>query len=381
MNSRVYFDNAATTQMHPDVITEMVEIMKNNYGNPSSTHDEGRKMRARIENARKRIAAHFNASIGEIFFTSGGTESSNMALKCSVRDLGVKRIISSPTEHHCVLHCLEILEKQGIEVIYLNVDEKGRVNMNQLKALLSAGEVKTMVSLMHANNEIGTMIDLKEVADMCHEHNAIFHSDTVQTVGHYPIDVSEIKIGFFTGGAHKFHGPKGVGFIYINSENQIAPYLDGGAQERNMRGGTENVYGIVGMAKALDLAYEELADDIRDIKKVKSYLLNRLQETFDDIQLNGTGIDESLYTVLNVSFPPSEKNDMLLMALDIHGIAASGGSACSSGAEQGSHVLEAIGAAPDRKSVRFSFSKFNTLEDVETLIEKLKMVIPAKAAV
>jgi cysteine desulfurase len=378
MNQRIYFDNAATTPLHPLVIEEMTQLMQNHHGNPSSIYEEGRIVKAAIEDARKRIARHLNASVGEIFFTSGGTESTNMALKCSVRDLGVQRIITSPIEHHCVSHSLKELEKQGILIDYVEVDNQGHVKMETLEKLLAVKEKKTLVSIMHANNEVGTMIDLDAVSALCDDSGALFHSDTVQTVGHFPIDVSKTKISFLTGGAHKFHGPKGVGFVYINGDNVIAPFLDGGSQERNMRGGTENVYGIVGMAKALDLAYENLEEDIVYIKSLRRDFLNKLQENFEGIKLNGDVNGRSLYTVLSVSFPKTDKSDMLLMAMDIHGISASGGSACSSGAEQQSHVLSALGVDPSRKTIRFSFSKMNTMEEVETVIEKLKTIIPTK---
>ena len=252
---RIYFDNAATTPIAPEVVAIMTEVMTETYGNPSSVHREGRTARSLIEKARKTIANCINASIGEIFFTSGGTESSNMALKCAVRDLGVKRFISSKMEHHCVLHTLEILEQtQGIAIDFVNIDAKGIVDYAHLEDLLKQSEEKTLVSLMHANNELGSLLDLQRVSDLCQEYGAYLHSDTVQTMGHIPIDVEKTKINFLTGGAHKFHGPKGVGFIYINGETSIKPYLDGGSQERNMRGGTENIYGIIGMAKALELS-------------------------------------------------------------------------------------------------------------------------------
>ncbi len=374
----VYFDNAATTPMDPEVIETMTDCMQRYFGNPSSIHSEGRKARALIEDARKKIARILNASIGEIFFTSGGTESNNMALKCAVRDLGVQKIISSATEHHCVLHTLEALKKQqNIEAIFLNVDQKGRVDLRQLENLLQDKGKKTLVSLMHANNEIGTLLPLEQVSGLCLSYGALFHSDTVQTVGHFPIDVAKTKINFLSGAAHKFHGPKGVGFIYINGDSMIAPFIDGGAQERNMRGGTENLYGIAGLAKALEMATEHSDERRSRILRVKNYLRDRLLETFDDVCFNG---DErnSLYTVLSASFPPSPKTEVLLFNLDINGVCASGGSACSSGAEQGSHVLKAVGADPERKTVRFSFSHYNTMEEADYVVEKLKTILPVK---
>jgi len=379
---RVYLDNAATTPIAPEVIEAMTQVMKEISGNPSSIHREGRTARSEIEKARKTIANCINASIGEIFFTSGGTESSNMALKCAVRDLGVKRFITSPMEHHCVLHPLERLEKeQHSKVDFVELDSKGRVNYDHLEELLKASDQKTLVSLMHANNEVGTLLDMQRVANLCDTYNALFHSDTVQTMGHFPIDVNTIKIHFLTGGAHKFHGPKGVGFIYINNESLIKPYLDGGSQERNMRGGTENIYGIVGMAKALEIAVTEMESWKAHIEKIRSYLKTQLQTHFEDIQFNGDHDGQYLYTVLSVSFPPSPKSDLMMMNLDISGISASGGSACSSGAETGSHVLDAIGASVDRKTVRFSFSHYNTEAEIDFLIEQLKTMLPIKATI
>lgn len=378
---RVYLDNAATTPMREEVIEAMIPFMRDHYGNPSSIHAEGRKVRAAIESARKTVAKTLNASIGEIFFTSGGTEANNMAIKCSVRDLGVKRIITAPTEHHCVLHTLDCLQRENlVEVAYLHVDQKGHIDPAELQQMLGQSKAKTMVSLMHANNEIGTMIDLDEISVICSEHGALFHSDTVQTVGHFPVDVSKTRISFLAGGAHKFHGPKGCGFVYVNSDNMIHPFIDGGGQERNMRGGTENVIGIVGTAMALQIMNERHDADVAHIRNLRDSLRTRLSEEFEDVQFNGDPDGNALYTVLSASFPQSEKSDMLLLSLDIAGISASGGSACSSGAEAQSHVLKAIGAHPDRKTIRFSFSALNTMEDVEYTVEKLREILPVTAA-
>ena len=378
---RVYFDNAATTPISEEVVAAMLPVLREQYGNPSSIHAEGRNARALIESARKTVAQSIGASTGEIFFTSGGTESNNMALKCAVRDQGVRRIISSPLEHHCGLHTMEALVPfEGVEVVWLPVDEKGYVDHKALEsALQDSRGIKTLVSLMHANNEIGTMLDLENVSALCHRYGVLFHTDTVQTVGHFPINVQKTPVHFLSGAAHKFHGPKGVGFIYINAETPLKPFIDGGSQERNMRGGTENVYGIVGLAKALDLACKEMDARNAYILGIRNYLRERLLETFDDVAFNGDPDGNSLYTVLSVSFPPSPKNEMLLFSLDIAGISASGGSACSSGTEKGSHVLEAIGADPERKSVRFSFSHYNTRAEVDFVIEKLKSVLPLKS--
>ncbi len=380
---RVYFDNAATTPISEEVINAMLPILRGEYGNPSSIHAEGRSVRAALEAARKSVAKCIGAGTGEIFFTSGGTESNNMAIKCAVRDLGVQRIVSSPTEHHCGTHAIEAVKNaDGVEVIWLSVNALGRIDYQELEAVLadSSGK-KTLVSLMHANNEIGTMIDLAKVSALCRQYNALFHTDTVQTVGHFPVNVQETPVNYLSGAAHKFHGPKGVGFIYISPDSPIKPFIDGGAQERNMRGGTENVYGIVGLAKALELATNEMEERSEHIKDVRNYLRTRLLEEFDDISFNGDYEGECLYTVLNVSFPPNPKNEMFLLSLDISGISCSGGSACSSGSEKGSHVLEAIGAAPDRKSIRFSFSHYNSREEVDYLLGKLKTILPARESV
>ncbi|MBK6931764.1 MAG: cysteine desulfurase [Saprospirales bacterium] len=380
---RVYFDNAATTPVSEEVIQAMIPVLRELYGNPSSIHAEGRAVRALLESARKTVAHAIGASTADVFFTSGGTESNNMAIKGAVRDLGVQRIISSSTEHHCVLHTLETVEKEkGIAIVWLPVDTLGRVDLDALEQYLADGQgLKTLVSLMHANNEIGTMLDLDRVSALCRQHGALLHTDSVQTVGHFPIDVNKTPVHFLSGAAHKFHGPKGVGFIYINPSSTIKPLLDGGAQERNMRGGTENVYGIAGLAKALELAIAHMEDRSRYIRELRSYMIDQLQAAFPGVRFNGDYTGNSLYTVLSVSFPPSAKNELLLLSLDIAGISASGGSACSSGAEKGSHVLAAIGADPDRKSIRFSFSHYNTPAEVDCVIGKLREILPAPAAI
>ena len=377
---RVYLDNAATTPLRPEVIEAMLPFLHEHFGNPSSIHAEGRKVRASIETARKVVAQSIHASIGEIFFTSGGTEANNMALRCSVRDLGVKRIISSPIEHHCILHTLAGIQQENtVKTEYLHVDREGRIDPEELRKKLRASSEKTLVSLMHANNEIGTMIDLDLISAICSEEGALFHSDTVQTISHFPIDVSKTRINFLACGAHKFHGPKGCGFIYINQNTMVHPFIEGGGQERNMRGGTENVYGIVGTAAAMQLMKARLDEDIAHIRALRSTFRQRLTEEFDDITFNGDIDGNASYTVLSVSFPATERSDMLLLSLDIAGISASGGSACSSGAETQSHVLEAIGADPKRKTIRFSFSALNTMDEIHYTIEKLKEIVPVEA--
>lgn len=377
---RVYFDNAATTPICEKAIEAMTAVMRETYGNPSSIHKDGRQARAAIEEARKTVANAIDASIGEIFFTSGGTESNNMALKCSVRDLGVRRIISSPTEHHCILHTLESLENNGVEICMVQLDKNGTPDYADLERLLNTGNKKTLVSLMHGNNEIGSFLDLNRVSELCQANNALFHTDTIQTMGYYPINVERTKVDFLTGSAHKFHGPKGIGFIYINGDNVLKPFVEGGAQERNMRGGTENIYGIVGLAKALELAIDEQVERRAKIEAVRDHFKQQLLEHFEDIQFNNNA-EDAVYKVLSVSFPPSPKSALLLLNLDISGISASGGSACSSGAEKGSHVIQAIKGDPNRKTIRFSFSHKNTLEEVDYVIEKLKNMVPVKETV
>jgi cysteine desulfurase len=374
---RVYLDNAATTPISDEVIDVMLTAMRGNYGNPSSIHAEGRNARALIEAARRTVAQSIGASPSEIFFTSGGTESNNMALKRSVLDLGVRRIVSSRIEHHCGLHSMEALEReQGVEVVWLKLDELGRIDYQELEEVLSGDpQVKTLVSLMHANNEIGTMIDLERVSAICRQSNALFHSDTVQTIGHFPIDVQQTPVHFLSGSAHKIHGPKGAGFIYINPESPLKPYIDGGTQERNMRAGTENVYGIIGLATALELATHHLEARKSHIEGLKRHLQQRLKETIPDLKFNGDVDGNSLYTVLSVLFPPSPKNELLLLSLDIAGVSASGGSACTSGSEKGSHVLEAIGTDPGGKAVRFSFSHYNTMEEVDFTVDKIRKIL------
>ena len=369
--SRIFLDNSATTPIDPDVLATMTSVMAEHYGNPSSIHAEGRRARAQIEAARKTVANVLNCSIGEVFFTSGGTEANNMALKNSVRDLGVTRIISSPLEHHCVLHSLEAIGAEGkAEIMMVRIDEKGHADLADLKRLLAADDRKTLVSLMHANNEIGNLLPLEEVAALCEEAGALFHCDTVQTMGYYPIDLDRTNVSFLSGSAHKFYGPKGVGFVYISNENIIKPYLDGGAQERNMRGGTENIYGIVGLAKALEIAVEERANRAAHIRELKAYFKASLEARYPDVHFNGDP-DNSHYKVLSVSFPRSDKGDLLLMNLDLNGIAASGGSACSSGIDVGSHVIGHLHPDSKRHTVRFSFSHHNTKEEIDEVVEKL----------
>ena len=368
---RIFLDNAATTPLDPEVLEAMTEVMRDTYGNPSSIHAEGRKARSLIEGARKTVANVLNCSIGEIFFTSGGTEANNMALKNAVRDLGVTRIISSPLEHHCVLHSLDAIKATGAAAIEMvRIDDKGHVDLTDLRRLLADGDEKTLVSLMHSNNEIGNLLPLAEVAEICKEAGAFFHCDTVQTMGYFPIDLDRTRVSFLSGSAHKFYGPKGVGFVYVNNDNIIKPYLDGGAQERNMRGGTENLYGIVGLAKALEKAVREGDARRAQMQEVRQYFIERLRATYPDVRFNGD-VDNSHFKVLSVSFPESAKGDLLLMNLDLNGISASGGSACSSGIDVGSHVVGHLHPDSRRHTIRFSFSHHNTREEVDRVVERL----------
>jgi cysteine desulfurase len=376
---RVYLDNAATTRLHPEVLEAMLPYMGQSYGNPSAIHTFGREGRAAIERSRKTIARTLGASMGEIFFTSGGTESNNMAIKNAVEHMGVKRIITSPVEHHCVLHSVQYLQDMGkVDVQYVRVDELGRVDLEHLTDLLKSNSVKTLVSVMHANNEIGTLNDLDAIGSLCRQYAALFHSDTVQTFAHFPIDVKRIGLDFMAGSGHKFHGPKGSGFVYINGDLTMPPYIHGGSQERNMRAGTENVYGIVGLGKAAELATADMQDDRRHIESLRSRMVAGLEAAIPDVGFLGDYREHYLYTVLSVSLPPTEFTDMVLYNLDMAGIAVSAGSACSSGSTKGSHVLTAIGADPNKPSVRFSFSKFNTEEEVDYAIAKTAEIVRAE---
>ena len=377
---QVYLDNAATTALDPEVIKAMVEVMENNFGNPSSIHGHGRKVKTIVEKARKTVAGLLNVSPAEIFFTSGGTEADNTAIVRGIIDNGITHAITSPLEHHAVLHTLEELEKNGtITLSKLSVDPMGYVDLHQLEQLLKDNP-RSFVSLMHANNEIGTLTDIEYISALCKQYHALFHSDTVQTMGHFVHDLNKLQIDFITGAAHKFHGPKGVGFLYVNHNTKIKPFIYGGAQERNMRGGTENVYGIVGLAKALEICYAHMEEHRRYIQGLKDYMIAQLTEHIHDIRFNGdTHPENSLYTVLNVSFPCTDIADMLLFNLDISGISASGGSACSSGSDIGSHVLKGIGADPQRPCVRFSFCKNNTKEEIDFVVSKIKELCLAKA--
>lgn len=371
----VYLDNAATTPVAPEVVEAMIPVLYEHFGNPSSTHAFGRQAKALIENARRQIAQYLNCAPSEIIFTSGGTEADNMALHAAVTQLGVKRIITSTIEHHAVGHTAEALKlHENTEVVNLQLDAKGNINLEELRALLQDA-TPTMVSLMHANNEIATLLPIAEVAQICRQYGAYFHSDTVQTMGHYAFDLAALDIDFITCAAHKFHGPKGIGFLYVNKKTRVNPLIHGGFQERGLRGGTENIAGIVGLAKAMELAYTDLEAHQQHVWGLKNYMIERLQGIFPDVAFHGeTSYQKALYTVLNVSLPATTKAGLLLFTLDLKGVAVSGGSACTSGAAKGSHVLEGIAADMSRPNARFSFSRFTTKAEIDYALQQLQEV-------
>ncbi|MBL7699399.1 MAG: cysteine desulfurase [Chitinophagaceae bacterium] len=374
--NRIYLDNAATTPLDKEVLDAMTPYLTEKFGNPSSIYSYGRESRMAVETARKSVAKILNAHPAEIFFTSGGTESSNTAITSSVRDLGCTHIITSPIEHHATMHTVDHLHCRGeASVSYVNVLPNGHIDLEHLHQLLSESEEKCLVTLLHANNEIGNLTDLHVVGELCKPFGAVFHSDTVQTVGHLPFDLRNTPVHFITAAGHKFHGPKGVGLLYINENVKIKPYIHGGAQERNMRAGTENLYGIVGFAKALEIATKNYKEESEYIRSLKLYMMQQLSEKVNGIAFNGDPMGNSLYTVLSVSFPKTEKSEMILFNLDIANICASGGSACTSGADQGSHVIRAINNNPNQVTVRFSFSKFNTREEIDVVVDKLQTMI------
>ena len=373
MTERIFLDNAATTRLDPEVLEAMLPLLTEHYGNPSSIHGHGRVARTFLEKSRKKVAEILNASPSEIFFTSGGTEADNTAILCSIETFGLTHAITSPLEHHAVLHTLEHLQKLGkIKLSLVQNDPKGHIDLAHLEELLRTNP-RSIVSLMHGNNEIGNLIDLHAVGDLCAQYNAIFHSDTVQTMGHFVHDTQRLKTHFLVGSAHKFHGPKGVGFLYMKGGTKINPFMHGGAQERNMRGGTENISGIVGLTKSLEISYRDMAAHTQHIRGLKSQMIAQLTDRIEGVRFNGdsANVEGSLYTVLNVSLPPSDLNDMLLFNLDIAKISASGGSACSSGTNIGSHVLNALNVDSERANVRFSFGKYNTAAEIDYTVHTL----------
>lgn len=371
---KVYLDNAATTPIAPEVYEEMIPYLKNEFGNPSSTHSFGRQAKGTIETSRRKVAGYLNAKPSEIIFTSGGTEADNMVFNIAVNELGVERIITSEIEHHAVIHTVEdICRKNQLEFALVRLLPNGHVDIDHLKELLAKSDKKTLVSLMHGNNEIGNLLPLEQVSELCRQHNAYFHSDTVQTMAHYRFDLKALDIDFITCAAHKFHGPKGVGFLYLNNNIKGLPFIHGGAQERGLRGGTENLYGIVGLAKAMEVAYEDLEEHQQHVQNLKSYMIEQLKANIENVDFHGdTTPENSLYTVVNVCLPKTSKAAMLLFTLDLKGIACSGGSACSSGSNKGSHVLEGIHADTSRPNVRFSFSRYNTKDEIDFAVSILK---------
>ena len=375
----VYLDNAATTKLRDEVVDAMTESLKNNFGNASSSHSYGRSSYALIESCRKKIASFFKVSAAEIIFTSGGTEADNLVLLSAVRDLDVQHIISTKIEHHSVLHTIQYLQANfNIEVSYLDLNTHGNINCDQLEQLLQSDK-KQLVSLMHINNEIGNILDIKRVADICKANNALFHSDTVQSVGHYPLDLTEIPLDFMAASAHKFHGPKGVGFCFIRKNSGLQPILIGGEQERGLRAGTESIHNIVGMTKALELADQNLESEMQYIQELKSYFIEQLSH-IEGVTFNGDSVkpDKSTYTIVNVQFPLiSSKAEMMQFQLDLRGVACSKGSACQSGSNRVSHVLAEIQSAEMLKkpSIRFSFSIFNTKEDIDYTVNAIKELL------
>lgn len=375
---KVYLDSAATTQVRPEVISKMQDALASCYGNPSSSHGFGRTAKTAIEKARKTIAKYINAHPSEIIFTSGGTEADNMILRCSVRDLGVGTLITSKIEHHAVLHTAEALAREyGIELLFVDLDTNGNPDLVHLESLLKRDDRKKMVSLMHVNNEIGNILDIKAVGNLCLEHNALFHSDTVQSIGHFPWDVQKINVHFLTAAAHKFHGPKGVGFAYIKRKTGLQPFIFGGLQERGFRAGTEPYHNIVGMEEAFIAAYDHLEEESDYVLELKRYFIEKLTKAIPDVAYNGLSgdLEGGTYTLVNVRLPfGSEKALLLLFHLDLKGIACSKGSACQSGSDLGSHVLAEILSPEDleKPSLRFSFSKYNTKEELDYVVDVLR---------
>jgi cysteine desulfurase len=374
MKQAIYFDNAATTPLDSEVLEAMLPFMKDTFGNPSSNYSVGRMAKLGVETARKKVAQLLGVAPATIYFTSGGTESNNTAIASAVLDLGCTHIITSAIEHHAVLHTVEYYcRAQQVPFSLVALNETGEVDYDnletQLKEITAAGK-KVLVSLMHANNEIGALLDVVRVGALCKQYNAIFHSDCVQTVGHYPLNLPESGVHFISGAGHKFHGPKGVGILYVHAGLQIEPLIYGGSQERNMRAGTENVYGIVGFAKALELAMNAYEKESQYIAQLKAYMKQKLQEVIPGVGFNSP--DNSLYTVLSVCFPKTPNSGSLLLELDMAGICVSGGSACSSGDNTGSHVIKAIQKNEVCNTIRFSFSKYNTKEEVDKVVGVLE---------
>ena len=374
---QVYFDNAATTQVRDEVVNRMTDVLSHTFGNASSSHSYGRSSKTLVELARKNIAKHLNVTAGEIVFTSGGTEADNLVLRSCIRDLGIKSIITSRIEHHAVLHTAEQLKKEyDITIHFVNLDKQGGIDYNHLEELLRSSN-NCLVSLMHVNNEIGNLLDIKRVANLCKQNKALFHSDTVQSVGHFGLDLQEIPLDFLAVSAHKFHGPKGVGFAFIRKNSGLKPLIFGGEQERGFRAGTESLHNIIGLEESLKIAYKNLSEEHQYISGIKQYFMNCLNNEFSNIKFNGYSgdLDKSTYTIVSVQLPiPPEKDATLLFQLDLKGVACSKGSACQSGSSKGSHVLSQILNDDElqKPSLRFSFSKYNTREEVDYVINVLK---------
>lgn len=373
---RIYLDNAATTQTYTEVVEAMTPYFGLKFGNPSSIHSLGRINRMAIENARKTISKGLNCRPGELFFTSCGTESTNTALWAAIRDLKCSRIITSPIEHHATLHTAEFIQSMGLCTLeFVSLEAEGHIDYNSLETLLKSSSETTIVSLMHANNEIGNLSDIGRISKLCRAYGAFLHTDMVQTLVHYPINLQELDVDFISGSAHKFHGPKGSGILYINQNVQIKPLIHGGSQERNMRSGTENVAGIVGFAKAFEIGTETQGADSSYISFLKEYMIEQIRTELPYCIFNGDITEKSLYTVLNVGFPLQERTEVLSMHLDMVGICISGGSACSSGSEKGSHVIKALLGDKPIVPIRFSFSKFNQKSEIDTCIAKIKEIL------
>ena len=375
---KVYFDNAATTPLRKEIITSMTDLMNQSYGNPSSTHTFGRKAKTVLENSRREIANHFNVSSKEIIFTSGGTESDNMILRSAVETYGIETIVTSKIEHHAVLNVVEYLSTKNIKIEYVEINQDGSININNLESILESDNSKKLVSLMHVNNEIGNILDLQNVSKICKKNSCLFHTDAVQSVGHYEIDLNKIPVDFLSASAHKFHGPKGIGFSFIRNTSKLKPFIIGGGQEWGARAGTESVYNVVGMSTALTIAYENLEIESKHIKNIKLYFVKKLKELFPDVIFNGNsqGFDKNTYTIVNVAIPIiPHKIDLLNFHLDLKGIACSKGSACQSGSSSGSHVINHLRKNNKWPSLRFSFSIFNSIDEVDYLMKTLKSFV------
>ena len=377
----IYLDNAATTCVRKEVSDKMASVLRSNYGNPSSTHSFGRSSKSILEKCRKNIASFFSVKPSEIIFTSGGTEADNLVLRSAVLDLKINHIITSKIEHHAVGHTVNYLKDNfNVKISYVRVFPDGKIDYNHLDEILSKNNLKALVTLMHINNEIGTILDLNRVSKICKLHGALFHSDTVQSIGHYPLDLSKINIDFLAASAHKFHGPKGIGFAFIRNGIGIKSIITGGSQERGYRSGTESLHDIVGLNESLKISYERLEIEKAHISEIKSYFINKLNQEIPGVKFNGSSnnLKDSTYTLVNVCFPVNiKKSPLFLFQLDLNGIACSKGSACQSGSNSGSHVLNEILTDDDLKkpSIRFSFSCFNTKNEIDTVVKVLKDII------